>query len=111
MAKREFNAKDNTLDEGLLHAEWPKLRDRLSAAMRAWEPIIEVPAETNSAGMAKAAPEGRVHKMPRQPTTPTDSICGLSWTPAARTLPTAMTWPRRREIPNGEAAVGSDPAP
>jgi hypothetical protein len=37
VARREFNEKDNTLDEALLQAEWPALRDRLSASMRCWE--------------------------------------------------------------------------
>jgi hypothetical protein len=30
VARREFNDKDNSLDEALLQAEWPKLRDRLA---------------------------------------------------------------------------------
>jgi hypothetical protein len=38
VARREFNERDNTLEEALLQADWPKLRDRLSVAMQAWEP-------------------------------------------------------------------------
>jgi SNF2 family DNA or RNA helicase len=42
VARREFNEKDVTLDEGLLHAQWPHLRQRLESAMRQW---IDVPAQ------------------------------------------------------------------
>jgi hypothetical protein len=37
------------LDESLLQAEWPGLRDRLSAAMRQWD-VIKVPTDTQPAG-------------------------------------------------------------
>jgi hypothetical protein len=42
IARREFNDKTNTIDEGLLQAEWPKLRDRLAVAMRHWD-ILDAP--------------------------------------------------------------------
>jgi hypothetical protein len=38
IAHREFDGRSQTIDEALLHAQWPELRDKLSAAMRAWEP-------------------------------------------------------------------------
>ena len=41
VARREFNEKDSTLDEGLLQAQWPVLRQRLGSAMRQW---IDLPA-------------------------------------------------------------------
>jgi hypothetical protein len=41
VARREFNEKDSTLDEGLLQAQWPALRQRLGSAMRQW---IDLPA-------------------------------------------------------------------
>jgi hypothetical protein len=41
VARREFNEKDSTLDEGLLQAQWPALRQRLGFAMRQW---IDLPA-------------------------------------------------------------------
>ncbi len=43
VARREFNEKDNTLDEALLQTEWPRLRDRLGGAMRRWN--IDAPSE------------------------------------------------------------------
>jgi hypothetical protein len=42
VARREFNDKDSTQDESLLQAQWPKLRQRLDAAMCRW---IDVPAQ------------------------------------------------------------------
>jgi hypothetical protein len=42
VARREFNEKDATLDEGLLQTQWPKLRQRLDSAMGRW---IDVPAQ------------------------------------------------------------------
>src|ERR1051326_132713 len=59
VARREFNAKDNTLDEALLQAEWPKLRNRLTQAMRAWEPEVTKPIV-----IAKAAPEFTIVQAP-----------------------------------------------
>jgi SNF2-related domain/Helicase conserved C-terminal domain len=41
IAHREFNQDDATIDEGLLQAQWPALRQRLGAAMRQW---VELPA-------------------------------------------------------------------
>ena len=41
VARREFNEKDSTWDEGLLQAQWPALRQRLGSAMRQW---IDLPA-------------------------------------------------------------------
>jgi hypothetical protein len=37
VARRDFNEKDNTLDEARLQAEWPKLRGQLASAMQRWE--------------------------------------------------------------------------
>ena len=45
VARREFNDQDSTLDEGLLQAQWPQLRQRLSTAMNNW---IDVPVEVVS---------------------------------------------------------------
>jgi hypothetical protein len=42
IARREFNEKDQTIDEGLLQAEWPKLRDRLAGAMQQWD-VLDAP--------------------------------------------------------------------
>jgi hypothetical protein len=42
VARREFNDKDATLDEGLIQAQWPRLRERLGCAMRQW---IDVPTQ------------------------------------------------------------------
>ena len=42
VARREFNDKDAALDEGLLQAQWPHLRQRLDNAMRRW---IEIPVQ------------------------------------------------------------------
>jgi SNF2-related domain/Helicase conserved C-terminal domain len=36
VARREFNERDTTLDEALLHAQWPALRQRLGTAMGQW---------------------------------------------------------------------------
>ena len=47
IARREFNQKDNTLDEALLQAQWPNLRAQLSAAQSAWDadaPQLDLPA-------------------------------------------------------------------
>jgi hypothetical protein len=50
VARREFNERDNTLDEPLLQAEWPKLRAKLARAMHGWEiDSIEAPAEVEPA--------------------------------------------------------------
>jgi hypothetical protein len=55
VARREFNEKDATPDEGLLQAQWPQLRQRLDIAMRHW---IEVPAEVaQPVPVARAVPE------------------------------------------------------
>jgi SNF2 family DNA or RNA helicase len=43
IAHREFDADTATLDEGLLHAQWPALRDRLARAMHAWDAAPGVP--------------------------------------------------------------------
>ena len=43
VAHQEFDADTATLDEGLLHAQWPALRDRLAHAMRAWDAAPGVP--------------------------------------------------------------------
>ena len=43
IARREFNEKDATLDEGLLQAQWPKLRQRLDCAMRHWIDLPSAP--------------------------------------------------------------------
>jgi hypothetical protein len=37
LAQTEFNAEDQTLDEGALLAEWPTLRNTLATAQRAWD--------------------------------------------------------------------------
>lgn len=57
VARREFNDKDNTLDEALLQAEWPRLRNRLSAAMRSWEPTVKESRDESRAAAAKKLPE------------------------------------------------------
>jgi len=64
VARREFNAADATLDEGLLQAEWPKLRHRLDCAMRHWidlppaaltvQPATQTP---KTIAVARAVPE------------------------------------------------------
>jgi hypothetical protein len=64
VASREFNAADATLDEGLLQAEWPKLRHRLDCAMLHWidlppaavtmQPVIQPP---RTIAVARAVPE------------------------------------------------------
>ncbi len=43
VAHREFDEKTKTIDEGLLLAQWPGLRDRLAASMRAWDEGCGVP--------------------------------------------------------------------
>ena len=58
VARREFNEKDNTLDEALLQAEWPRLRDRLTGAMQQWDAgFTDVPAEVQPVAAAQAAPQ------------------------------------------------------
>ena len=42
VAQREFNEEDATLDEALLQAQWPDLRDKLSASMRAWDEALQL---------------------------------------------------------------------
>lgn len=41
VAQREFDPASDTLDEALLHAQWPALRDQLHAAMTAWDATCE----------------------------------------------------------------------
>ncbi len=49
VAKREFNAQDNTLDEATLQSQWPRLRDRLGHTMRQWDLVGRPPqAPTHS---------------------------------------------------------------
>ncbi|MGO8925962.1 MAG: hypothetical protein ACLQU3_03570 [Limisphaerales bacterium] len=43
VAHREFDADTATLDEALLHRQWPALRDRLARAMRAWDATPGIP--------------------------------------------------------------------
>jgi len=42
VAQREFDAGSDTLDEALVHAQWPALRDRLRTAMAQWDQTCEV---------------------------------------------------------------------
>ena len=37
VAQREFNASTGTLDEALVHAQWPALREKLRVAMTDWD--------------------------------------------------------------------------
>lgn len=41
VARREFNAKDKTIDEAVLERQWPELLNQLTAAMGAWSPAEE----------------------------------------------------------------------
>jgi hypothetical protein len=57
VARREFNKKDATLDEGLLQAQWPRLRQRLACAWRHW---IDLPVPTLTrpqVAVARAVPD------------------------------------------------------
>jgi hypothetical protein len=71
VAQREFDPTSDTLDEGLIHAQWPALRDRLSAAMQAWDDTCEVASAPAlaAAPQSATAPARRriVAPSPRQP--------------------------------------------
>jgi len=56
VARREFNEKDSTLDEGRLQAQWPALRQRLGSAMRQW---IDLPAADVQVIPIRAVPVAR----------------------------------------------------
>jgi hypothetical protein len=108
VAKREFNTRDNTIDEGLLHAQWPKLRDRLSMAMREWEPVIEVPLETNRVATAKSVPELLTLEPPAMlPSTLRGEPLELFM--KSETKPTKKTQPKSKPAPNGRFQVPTLP--
>jgi hypothetical protein len=61
VALREFDAETKTLDESLLHAQWPALRDRLAATMRDWDAVpagvpLGIPLTTHTTIIQHAAP-------------------------------------------------------
>jgi hypothetical protein len=91
VARREFNEKDATLDEGLLQAQWPQLRQRLDIAMRHW---IDVSAKVvQSVPVARAVPEFLTIRPPAllPPNLRRQALVALTLTPAA--APAAVSIP------------------
>ena len=43
IARKEFETSTKTIDEAMLQATWPALRDKLAASMRAWDPEPSLP--------------------------------------------------------------------
>jgi len=58
IARREFNEKDNTLDEALLQSQWPNLRVQLAAAQSAWD--ADAPQLDLTAAAVSVSPRLRV---------------------------------------------------
>jgi hypothetical protein len=70
VARKEFNEKDNTLDEALLQSEWPALRDRLAVAMRAWDAELARSECEHPAAAVKPASELLILPSPAVPLLP-----------------------------------------
>lgn len=50
IAHKEFDAGSETIDEALIHAQWPALRDKLKAAMTAWKAGLEQSPDREGGG-------------------------------------------------------------
>lgn len=68
VAEREFDANTKTIDEAELIAQWPALKEKLTLAMRAWDPVAvsEPVTQTQNEDMRRTNPI-RVTK-PQAPT-------------------------------------------
>jgi hypothetical protein len=88
IAKREFNTKDNTIDEALLSAQWPALRAKLTTAMRAWEPEEQ---SAPALGPAIAIPMARS----AQPLVPSVPLAPLATSAPPSQAPCIPAWKLR----------------
>ena len=132
VAQQEFDSASETLDEAMVQAQWPALRDQLRTAMTAWDEGAEVKAESGKpnakaeSGKRKAeTPKPYLNSKPKpQPsklvglpaTVPTsgvyyDPVAGkyVTVTPVA-TLPPpppskAEVGKRKAETPNPQSSI------
>ena len=62
IARREFNAEDNTIDEARLEQDWPNLCKRLHAAQQQWDataPTRELPASNDMKRLKPSSPRNQ----------------------------------------------------
>ena len=118
VAQREFNASNDTLDEALVHAQWPALRQRLQTAMAAWDqhaPVIPVAATVTATA---PAPVRRL-SAPARPPLPAYPPAGtaLQYDPVSKryvnvaVLPTLPPPPPAKVNPPAVTATSASPPP
>jgi hypothetical protein len=80
VAQREFNAESDTLDEALVHAQWPALREQLRTAMAGWDQRANfIDAQVS------LEPTRRLPRIRQPPVAPAVTV--LNWRAALRPKP------------------------
>ena len=79
VAQREFNAESDTLDEALVHAQWPALREQLRTAMAGWD------QRANFIDAQVSLQPTRLPQIRQTPLVP--AVAALNWRAALRPKP------------------------